>query len=97
MIPQEYFVLGPNGLKVPSRGFGTFQPEPRAYPPGSVKKSVLTAFKVGYCHVDTSLRYDNGRNETEIGEAVRERTILREDIFLVTKLLVTCKPAKRES
>ncbi|EHK17685.1 uncharacterized protein TRIVIDRAFT_160860 [Trichoderma virens Gv29-8] len=87
MIPKEYFQLHPGGSGcIPSRGLGTFQPDPQSYPNGSVKQSVLTALRAGCRHIDTSLRYDNGQCEREVGEAVRESGIPREDIFIVTKL-----------
>jgi len=84
MIPQEYF--GINGARIPGRGLGTFQPDPNLYGPKSVKQSVLTALRAGYRHIDTSLRYGEGQGETEVGEAVRESGIPREEIFIVTKL-----------
>lgn len=92
MLPAEYFELDLSGTRIPARGLGTFQPDPAACPTGSVKQSVLTALKSGYRHVDTSLRYDNGQNEVEVGEAVRESGIPREDIFIVTKLSVDISP-----
>ena len=92
MNPVEYFKLGSDGARIPSRGLGTFQPDPKACPVGSVKQSVLTALKAGYRHIDTSLRYDNGQNELEVGEAVRESGIPREEIFIVTKLSVNTGP-----
>lgn len=86
MIPPKYFEV--NGAKIPSRGLGTFQPDPKRYGPNSVKQSVLTALKVGYRHIDTSLRYGDGQGEREVGEAVRESGIPREEIFIVSKLSV---------
>lgn len=85
MKPIESFVLN-DGKIIPSRGIGTHQVDPKAYPNGSVKTSVLAALKAGYRHIDTSLRYDNGKNEREVGEAIRESRIPREDIYVVTKL-----------
>jgi diketogulonate reductase-like aldo/keto reductase len=86
MRPPEYFELAGSGARIPSRGLGTFQPDPQAYPSGSVKQSVLEALKVGYRCIDTSLRYDNGNGEKEVGDAVRESGIPRDEIFVVTKL-----------
>jgi len=89
MIPKDSFDLDVHGLagaapaKIPGRGLGTFQPDPKVYPEGSVKKSVLAALEAGYRHIDTSLRYEN---EVEVGEAIRESGVPREDVFLVTKL-----------
>ena len=73
---------------MPSRGLGTFQPDPALYPGGSVQQSVLAALRAGCRHIDTSLRYGNGQGEKEVGQAVRESGIPREEIFIVTKLFV---------
>ncbi|KAK4118837.1 Aldo/keto reductase [Parathielavia appendiculata] len=56
MMPQAYFPLGTDGSRIPSIGLGTFQPDPKLYPTGTVKQSVLTALRAGYRHIDTSLR-----------------------------------------
>lgn len=84
MIPPDYFVVGE--ARIPSRGLGTFQPDPQQYGPKSVKNSVLTALKAGYRHIDTCLRYGDGQGEMEVGEAVRESGIPRHEIFVVSKL-----------
>lgn len=73
-------------IAIPSRGLGTFQAERRAYPPGSVKESVLSALRLGYRHIDTGLGYNSGQTEKDVGDAVRESGLAREDIFIVTKL-----------
>lgn len=86
MIPLEYFEASAGMVRIPSRGLGTFQPDPKAYPAGSVKQSVLAALRAGCRHIDTSLRYDNGQGEKEVGEAIRESGLPREEIFVVTKL-----------
>ncbi|KEZ46407.1 1,5-anhydro-D-fructose reductase [Scedosporium apiospermum] len=84
MIPPDFFEV--NGARIPARGLGTFQPNPEQYGPKSVKQSVLTALKIGYRHIDTSLRYGDGQGEKEVGEAVRESGVPREEIFIVSKL-----------
>lgn len=73
---------------IPSLGLGTFQPDPNLYPAGSVKASVLKALQVGYRHIDTALAYGFGQVEREVGEAIRESGIPREEVFVVTKLWV---------
>ena len=88
MLPADSFSLTGSGAWIPSRGIGTFLPDPSLYGPGSVKQAVLQALSAGYRHIDTALRYDNGLGEREVGEAVRESGILRREIFIVTKLLV---------
>ena len=51
--------------------------------PGECKDSVLYALKQGYRLIDTAMAYGN---EDEVGQAIRESGIPREDIFVVTKL-----------
>lgn len=86
MIPPVSFPLHIEGAHIPSIGLGTFQPDPKLYPAGTVKASVLAALKAGYRHIDTSLRYGDGQGEREVGEAIRESGIPREEVFVVTKL-----------
>lgn len=66
-----------NGAKIPCLGFGTY-----LSPMGAAKQSVLDALQVGYRHVDTASHYGN---EPDIGAAVRESGIPREDIWVTTK------------
>lgn len=89
MVPAESFHLRGTSTKIPSRGLGTFQVDPKAYPIGSVKDSVRHALQVGYRHIDAALGYGWGSVERDVGQAVKESGIPREDIFIVTKL---CKP-----
>ncbi|GLA72606.1 hypothetical protein AtubIFM55763_003149 [Aspergillus tubingensis] len=67
----------------PAVGFGTFQGDAGN---GSVKEAVLQALRCGYRHIDTATAYGN---EREVGEAIRESGISREDIFVTTKLAQT--------
>ncbi|KAI0875126.1 NADP-dependent oxidoreductase domain-containing protein [Hypoxylon argillaceum] len=73
-------------IEIPAIGLGTFQPEPGKYPTKSVKQSVLWALEAGYRHFDTSLRYGDGQGEMEVGEAIKESHVPRDEIFVVTKL-----------
>ena len=68
-----------NGVEMPSLGFGTFRLEEG----GQVRDSVLRALEAGYRLIDTASMYGN---EREIGEAVRESGIPREEVFVTTKL-----------
>lgn len=72
--------------EIPARGFGTFQADSKIYPPGTAKKAVLKALAVGYRHLDTAYGYGNGSVEKEVGEAIRESGVPRDEIFIVTKL-----------
>ena len=69
-----------NGRIVPSVGFGTFQGDAGN---SQVKKSVKLALQLGYRHIDGASAYGN---EREIGEAIKESEIPREDIFVTSKL-----------
>lgn len=72
-----------NGITIPSIGFGTWQiPNEEAY------NSVTMALKNGYTHIDTALAY---QNEENVGKAIREFDIAREDVFITSKL-----PAERK-
>lgn len=65
--------------KIPRIGFGVYKSDQKV-----AVNSVLTAFKHGYRHVDSAQYYDN---EKEVGEAVRQSGIPREEIFVTTKIL----------
>lgn len=67
-----------NGLEIPVVGFGTWQAND-----DEAKQSVLWALEAGYRHIDTAAGY---QNETEVGEAIKESGVPREDIFVTTKL-----------
>ncbi len=59
-------------------GLGLYQ-----VPPAQTKATVLKALQVGYRHLDTSPIY---ANEKEIGAAVKESGVQRENIFVASKL-----------
>lgn len=72
-----------NGVTIPSIGFGTWQiPNEEAY------NSVTMALRNGYTHIDTALAY---QNEENVGKAIRDFDIAREDVFITSKL-----PAERK-
>lgn len=74
---MEYISLS-NGIEVPQLGFGVFQ-----VPPQNTKDAVLTALENGYRHIDTAQAY---YNEKEVGEAIKESGIPREELFITTKI-----------
>lgn len=86
MYPPSSFILKDSSIQIPSRGLGTFQVDPKVYPEGSIKTSVLRALEAGYRHFDAALAYGWGEVERGIGEAVRESGIPRPELFVVTKL-----------
>lgn len=86
MFPPESFPLHGSSVRIPSRGLGTFQVDPKEYSEGSVKSSVLKALGLGYRHIDAALGYGWGSVEQSIGEAIKEAGVPREELFIVTKL-----------
>ena len=77
---MEYKTLS-NGVEIPQLGFGVFQ-----IPPQETKDVVKKAIEVGYRHFDTAQAYFN---EAEIGEAIKESGIAREELFITTKVWVS--------
>ena len=67
-----------NGVEIPQLGFGVFQ-----IPPEETKAATLAALEVGYRHIDTAEMYEN---EAQVGEAVRESGLDRDDVFVTSKL-----------
>ncbi|WP_204367540.1 aldo/keto reductase [Bifidobacterium tsurumiense] len=75
---MESFELN-DGVRIPKIGFGTYLiPND-----GSTYKAVRSALDAGYRHIDTAAAYFN---EEEVGRAVAESGIPREDIFITSKL-----------
>lgn len=64
--------------RIPNPGFGTFRLEG-----GVLKSAVKSALAAGYRHVDTAQMYGN---ESDVGAAIKESGIPREDVFLTTKV-----------
>ncbi len=69
-----------DGVEMPANSFGVYQ-----ISKGDCKKSVLTALKAGYRHIDTAQTYFS---EEEVGEAIVESGIPRKEIFLTTKVWI---------
>ena len=69
----------PGGVEMPLIGFGTWQlTGRRAY------EAIRHALEVGYRHIDTATMY---RNEDQVGRALRDSGLRRDEVFLTTKLL----------
>jgi 2,5-diketo-D-gluconate reductase A len=67
-----------NGLEIPMLGFGTWQLHGQdAY------NAVRWALEIGYRHLDTATIY---RNEAEVGRALRDSGVDRDDVFITTKI-----------
>ena len=71
-------VLLNDGKSIPAVGLGVWQT-----PPEDTSLAVESALRTGYRHIDTAAAY---QNETEVGQALRNSGVAREDIYLVTKL-----------
>ncbi|HEY0814882.1 MAG TPA: aldo/keto reductase [Pseudonocardia sp.] len=67
-----------NGVEIPQFGFGVFQ-----IPPDETVAAVRNALDAGYRHVDTAQMYGN---EAEVGRAVAESGVPRDEVFVTTKL-----------
>ncbi|MBN6203123.1 aldo/keto reductase [Staphylococcus saprophyticus] len=70
-----------NGLQLPVLGFGVYQISNSE----EAIQSVKTAIKSGYRHIDTAAVY---MNEREVGQAIKESEVPREDLFITSKLWV---------
>jgi diketogulonate reductase-like aldo/keto reductase len=67
-----------DGVEMPMIGFGTWQLKGRkAY------DAVLYALQIGYRHIDTATMYGN---EEEVGRALRDSGVPRDEVFVTTKL-----------
>lgn len=68
-----------NGIHIPMLGLGVYQ-----IPPGiSTIKAVKYALEIGYKHIDTAMIYGN---ESDVGKALRDSNVKREDVFITTKV-----------
>ena len=68
-----------NGVKIPLLGLGVYQS-----PTGKMtERAVSYALKIGYRHVDTAYLYGN---ESDVGKALRESGLRREEVFITTKV-----------
>lgn len=76
---MEYVKLN-NGIEMPILGFGVYQISKE-----ETKKCVLDAIKVGYRSIDTAQSYFN---ESEVGDAILECGIPREELFITTKVWI---------
>ncbi|MHA3117370.1 aldo/keto reductase [Acinetobacter sp. ANC 4635] len=68
-----------NGVEMPLAGFGVFQMNDRQ----ECEQAVHHAIDAGYRLIDTAASY---QNETEVGHAIRQSNIARDELFVTTKL-----------
>ncbi|MET9268562.1 aldo/keto reductase [Kribbella sp. NPDC003557] len=70
-----------NGVRMPALGLGVFQT-----PPDETRAAVTAALGLGYRHIDTAAAYGN---EREVGEAIRDSGIARDELFVETKIWIS--------
>lgn len=91
---MEYVKLN-NGIEMPLISFGVYQ-----IPKEDTKRCVLDAIKSGYRGIDTAQSYFN---ESEVGDAIVECSVPREELFITTKVWIDhygyeeCKASVEES
>lgn len=91
---MEYVKLN-NGVEMPILDFGVYQ-----IPREETKRCVLDAINVGFRAIDTAQSYFN---EAEVGDAIKESGIPREEFFITTKIWIDnygyekCKASVEES
>lgn len=76
---MEYVTLN-NGVKMPILGFGVYQ-----ISKDECKQCVIDAINAGYRLIDTAAIY---MNEIEVGQAIKEAGVARDQLFITTKLWV---------
>ena len=64
--------------RLPKIGLGTWQMQGE-----TCRQAVGTALEAGYRHIDTAQAYDN---ERQVGQAIAESSVPREEVFLTTKV-----------
>jgi diketogulonate reductase-like aldo/keto reductase len=72
------FVTLNNGLRMPKLGFGVWH-----ISADQVTSAVSKAIEVGYRSIDTAMIY---RNEKGVGNAIKESSVPREELFITTKV-----------
>jgi len=75
----NYKIKMNNGIEIPQFGLGVYLTKSGT----ECINAVTWALETGYRHIDTARIYGN---EKEVGEAVRNFGIKREDVFITTKL-----------
>ena len=76
---MEYVALN-NGVRMPLLGYGVYQVSKE-----ECTQCVLDAIEVGYRLIDTAQSYFN---ETEVGKAIVQCGIPREELFITTKVWI---------
>ncbi len=77
-LPDTTLLLS-SGARIPKVGLGVWQTPSGA----TTRNAVAAALEVGYRHIDTARIYGN---EADVGAAVRDSGVAREQVFVTTKL-----------
>ena len=80
-VPDQTLTLT-NGTSIPLLGFGTWQ-----ITGDDAVRATTAALEAGYRHLDTATVYGN---EAEVGRALAQSGVAREDVFVTTK----CPPGR---
>lgn len=79
-----------HNLQIPKIGFGTWTIGGHgAADPSADERSLAalhSALELGYTHFDTAEGYASGHSEELLGQAIREKGVLRESLFITTKV-----------
>ncbi|MDR5699803.1 aldo/keto reductase [Agromyces aerolatus] len=67
-----------DGAAIPQVGYGLYK-----VPAADARRLMLEAIDVGYRHLDTAAFYGN---EREVGEAVRDAPVARDELFVTSKV-----------
>ena len=78
-MANQLFLKMNDNCQIPVVGLGTWKSEPGK----TTSQAVLDSLEAGYRHIDTARAYDN---ETDVGRAVNDSGLPREDLFITTKL-----------
>lgn len=70
-----------NDVRMPAIGLGVFQT-----PADETRSAVAAALSTGYRHIDTAAAYGN---EREVGDAIRDSGLARDDVFVETKVWIS--------
>lgn len=84
---QDRAPLTNNTTSIPKLGFGVYQLYGQ-----SCQKAILAALEAGYRHIDSAQLY---RNESDVGAAIQQSGLKREDVFLTTKIRQSAGSAEK--
>lgn len=78
MDAERMPVVEARAARIPALGLGTWRMKGE-----TCRSAVRAALELGYRHIDTARMYEN---EADVGRALRESPVARDDLFVATKL-----------